>query len=107
MLFIMITASQDLALKPDTIDGMKPKKVSWHGLNLRRERKQLRLSQIDLAEDSGVGITTIRDLERLAKTNVNLTTMLALGKSLNIQWVCDFGVDIEKPLPNSNEPRGN
>lgn len=46
------------------------------------KRKQLKLTQLDLSQKSGIGIRVIRELEQSHKTNFNTDTLMKLLKFL-------------------------
>lgn len=53
---------------------------------ITQRRKQLKLSQIDLAEMSGVGVSTVKDIER-GKGNPSLQTVEKLFETLGLEMV--------------------
>ncbi|MFH0866380.1 MAG: helix-turn-helix domain-containing protein [Bacteroidota bacterium] len=69
---------------------LKPKTLS---LVIRKHRKATGLTQIQLAEMSGVGKTVVFDLEK-GKETVQLDTLLKIFKVLNIK------VQLESPMMN-------
>ena len=51
---------------------------------IKKRRKQALFTQQDLADESNVAVSTIRDLERGALKDPKISTLLKLFKTLNI-----------------------
>lgn len=52
------------------------------GRNMKRLRKKRDLTQFELADKSGVGLTTIKNIERGANTNPGLETLGRIAPAL-------------------------
>lgn len=71
--------------------------------NIKLARKRRGLTQEDLDVDGGVGVATIRRIETLNLTNIELSTMLKIAMRLNIHPRDLF--DIEVPWPIKTLPQ--
>lgn len=49
---------------------------------MKRLRKKRHLTQVELADESGVGLTTIKNIERGANTNPGLATLGRIAPAL-------------------------
>ena len=54
---------------------------------IKTRRSKLKLSQVDLAEMSGVSLATVKDIER-GKANPSLQTMEKLLDILGLELLC-------------------
>lgn len=52
-------------------------------INLRVVRRAKKVTQAELSEKSGVSISTITDIERGARDNIEITTLMRLAKALD------------------------
>lgn len=68
------------------------------GDNIRRKRKQLGLTQEDLAELSNLSVNFISKIERTSNQNISLQKLDAIAKSSNIS-----SVDLIKPTEQINK----
>lgn len=68
------------------------------GDNIRRKRKQLGLTQEDLAELSNLSVNFISKIERTSNQNISLQKLGAIAKALNIS-----SVDLIKPAEPINK----
>ncbi|MBU3830169.1 MAG: helix-turn-helix domain-containing protein [Candidatus Limosilactobacillus merdavium] len=57
------------------------------GDNIRRKRKQLSLTQEDLAELSNLSVNFISKIERTSNQNINLQKLDAIAEALNISSI--------------------
>lgn len=55
-------------------------------INLRVVRRAKEVTQAELSEKSGVSVSTITDIERGARDNIEITTLMRLAKALD----CDL-----------------
>lgn len=77
--------------------------------NIGEARKRRGLTQEDLnVEDEGIGVATIRRIETLQLTNIELTTLLRLSRLLKVHPRDFFDIEVPwetQPLPREEPKR--
>lgn len=69
--------------------------------NIKTIRKQQGLSQIQLAEDAGISVTTLNEIESKANRDIRISTLVALAESLDASLLDLFLAG--EGVPNSKD----